>query len=336
MNETTASPQDKIRTLMTGYDKACVVGAACELGIFSHIGAAGVSVQKLAQSLSLDARALRYLLDALCSLEFLTKEEDRYHPIEGLTELLDERHARSMAPMILHQMHIMRHWCELSRVVQSGKPWKKGSTIRGPEADRKAFIAAMHTVSEAAADGVIARFCEAFPGSPTHILDVGGASGTWTLAFLRRLPKLKATLFDLPDAIVQARERLMSGPFAQRVQLAGGDFYQDLLPQGADLGWVSAIIHQHDKEHNRALYSKVFAALAPGGSIAIRDFVMEPSHTCPTAGAMFAINMLVGTETGGTFSFDEIAADLQAAGFRDPVWLVKDPTMNSIVTARKD
>ena len=229
----------------------------------------------------------------------------------------------------------MRRWCELSRVVKSGKPWKKGDTLRGAEGDRKAFIAAMHTANEASADQVVERFCQTFKGSIHHILDVGGASGTWTLAFLRQQPKLKATLFDLPDAIIQARERLMSGPFVGRVQLIGGDFYADELPQGADLAWVSAIIHQHDREHNRELFSKVHRALAAGGTIAIRDFVMEPDHTRPPAGTLFAINMLVGTETGGTFTFEEIAADLVAAGFRDATWLVKEETMNSIVIAHK-
>jgi SAM-dependent methyltransferase len=85
------------------------------------------------------------------------------------------------------------------------------------------------------------------------------------------------------------------------VTLAAGDFYVDDLPAGADFAWVSAICHQHSRRHNRELFAKVYRALAPGGRIAIRDVVMEPCRTQPRDGALFAINMLVNTDTGGTF-----------------------------------
>jgi hypothetical protein len=79
----------------------------------------------------------------------------------------------------------------------------------------------------------------------------------------------------------------------------------------------------------------VFAALRPGGRIAIRDIVMEPGRTQPLDGALFAINMLVNTDTGGTFTFEEFAEDLRAAGFVDPVLRIKDEGMNSVVEATK-
>ncbi len=69
--------------------------------------------------------------------------------------------------------------------------------------------------------------------------------------------------------------------------------------------------------------------------VAIRDIVMEPCRTRPLVGAMFAINMLANTETGGTFTFAEFAEDLQAAGFIEPVLQIKDDRMSSVVEARK-
>ena len=120
---------------------------------------------------------------------------------------------------------------------------------------------------------------------------MGGASGTWTLAFLRAVPGATATIFDLPDAIEQAHSRLIGTEFESRVTLAAGDFYVDNLPAGADFAWVSAICHQHSRRHNRELFAKVYQALAPSGRIAIRDIVMEPCHTQPRDGALFAINI---------------------------------------------
>jgi len=182
------------------------------------------------------------------------------------------------------------------------------------------------------ADGLVTQLG---PLAFHHLLDVGGASGTWTLAFLRAVPAAKATIFDLPDACEQARRRLAGSEFANRVTLVAGDFYVDELPSGADFAWLSAICHQHSRADNRALFAKTCRALVPGGRIAIRDVVMEPCRTEPLDGALFAINMLVNTDAGGTFTFEEYADDLRAAGFEEPRLQVKHEAMNSVVVARK-
>ena len=117
--------------------------------------------------------------------------------------------------------------------------------------------------------------------------------------------------------------------------LAAGDFYRDELPGGVDFAWVSASIHQHAREHSRELFARVRKALVPGGQIAIRDIVMQPDRTRPVAGALFAINMLVNTDTGGTFTFQEIAEDLLAAGFVAPQLRLEGDQMDSVVTAER-
>jgi hypothetical protein len=109
----------------------------------------------------------------------------------------------------------------------------------------------------------------------------------------------------------------------------------DALPPGADLAWVSAIVHQNSRAQNRDLFAKVLAALVPGGRIAIRDILMEADRTRPVAGALFAINMLVATEGGGTFTFDELREDLEAAGFAEVAVLRQDEAMDAVVVARK-
>ncbi|MFH0981937.1 MAG: methyltransferase, partial [Planctomycetota bacterium] len=120
-----------------------------------------------------------------------------------------------------------------------------------------------------------------------------------------------------------------------RVKLVAGDFEMDPLPAGADLAWVSAIIHQNSRAQNRRLFSAVCAALADGGQLLIRDVLMDDSRTSPVAGALFAIHMLVGTEEGGTYTFDEIREDLEATGFGNATVLRRDEAMHSIVRAQK-
>jgi hypothetical protein len=51
--------------------------------------------------------------------------------------------------------------------------------------------------------------------------------------------------------------------------------------------------------------------------VAIQDFILEPDKTAPKFAALFALNMLVGTRAGSSYSEPEYAAWLRAAGFDD-------------------
>ena len=316
-----------------GFRFACVLGAAAELDLFTLLGDAALSAEHLAGQLKTNLRATTILLDALAALGLLDKQEHHYSVPAELRPLLAADSPESILPMILHQMNLVRNWSQLARVVKSGEPAVHQPSIRGAEGDRAAFIGAMHAISAPMADPLVARLG---PPQFRHLLDVGGASGTWTLALLRGSPGGRATIFDLPDAVEQARSRMAETGFLDRVSFAAGDFYDDDLPGGADLVWLSAIVHQHSREDSRELFEKIHAALVPGGRLLIRDIVMEPDRVRPVDGALFAVNMLVATAQGGTFTFDEFVEDLHAAGFVDVKLLIKDAWMNSVIEARRN
>ena len=94
-----------------------------------------------------------------------------------------------------------------------------------------------------------------------------------------------------------------------------GDLRRD-APSAAATTWrCSRPSATCSARENRDLLRRVFAALAPGGRLVIQDHVMAEDRTTPRAGAMFAVNMLVGTERGGTFTEGEYTAWLREAGF---------------------
>jgi SAM-dependent methyltransferase len=327
--------RQQILQMASGFRSACVLGGAAELNVFDVLTKEELSAEQLAERLGTDLRAMRMLLDAAAALRLLAKRAGRYSVPAELRPLLASDSPQTIVPMILHSINILRNWAQLAWVVKSGVPADHRASIRGEEADRAAFIGAMHSISGPMADDLVARLG---PPQFNHLLDVGGASGTWTLAFLRAVLGAQATIFDLPDAITQACDRLARSEFSPRVHLVSGDFYTDDLPRGCDFAWVSAIAHQHSREHNRRLFAKVYAALEPGGRIAIRDIVMDADRTQPLDGALFAINMLVQTESGGTFTFDEYSEDLRAVGFVNPTLVVSGTgpfAMNSVIAATK-
>jgi hypothetical protein len=62
---------------------------------------------------------------------------------------------------------------------------------------------------------------------------------------------------------------------------------------------------------------------------------MDPSHTSPKGGALFAINMLVATEGGGTYTLDEYRQDLCEVGFDEVTLVHQHEFMNSLIRAKK-
>jgi predicted O-methyltransferase YrrM len=322
----------RLLELGRSYQPAAIYAAAADLELFDAIATGELAPEALAQRLRCDLRGLLILLDALVATELLRKRAGRYSLAPGTGQFLTSNGRRSILAMGQHQANCMRAWVQLACVIKTGKPAERTPSVRGADGDAQAFIGAMHNVSLPQADKVVRALR---PSRFKRLLDVGGASGTWTMAFLRANPEGRAILFDLPHVIPMARSRLSAGGYLKRVKLVEGDFMTDRLPRGADLAWVSAIVHQNSRSENRALFLNVNQALAQGGMIAIRDIVMQPDRTEPVAGAFFAINMLVATRGGGTFTLEELRADLEAAGFNRVRLVREDPGMSSVVAANK-
>lgn len=313
------------------FMKSRAILTAAELDLFTVLDR-HPTAKGLAEKMGLDARAMTRLLDCLVGLGFLEKHHSEYR----LTEkgaLLSSDHPETILPMVLHTNHLWERWSCLTEVVRRGS----GTVLSRRERDtarehQKTFIDAMHTIAK----GLSAEIADVYDLSRfRRLLDIGGASGTYTAAFLAKNPNMTAVLFDLEAVIPIARERLRAQGLLERVELVTGDFYEDELPSGCDLAFLSAIIHQNSPEQNEELYHKVFRALLPGGVILIRDHIMDETRTRPLAGALFALNMLVNTPGGDTYTFQEVKGGLEAAGFKNVTLVRWGERMDSLVEARK-
>ena len=87
---------------------------------------------------------------------------------------------------------------------------------------------------------------------------------------------------------------------------------------GHTVATLGHILHSEGSERSRELLKKTFQALAPGGTIAIAEFLVNADRTGPLNGLFFALNMLVNTDSGDTYSFEEISGWLTDAGFTHP------------------
>jgi predicted O-methyltransferase YrrM len=214
----------------------------------------------------------------------------------------------------MHTVHLWRRWSTLTECVRAGTAVAQEEMRERGEEWTRAFIAAMHrNAGERAAQVVEAVGTEGVK----RMLDVGGGSGAYSIAFARASEELHVELLDLETVIPIAQSHVDKAGLAERIKTRAGDLRTGTLGEGYDMVFVSAICHMLSPEENRDLLERCRAALAPRGRVAIQDFILEPDKTAPKSAALFALNMLVGTRAGSSYSEPEYATWLRAAGFDD-------------------
>ncbi|GBC60682.1 o-methyltransferase [Desulfonema ishimotonii] len=317
---------EQVLQMSRGFWTSRLILTAAELDLFDRLPA---SAEEVADGAGWDTGALTVLLDALTALQLIEKQDEIYSVAPSIAPGLGKDPDASVLPMIGHYNSLWDKWSQLSHIIRNGREQVQ-FVFNRDETALQAFIGGMHVVGRETACKIISDLKPAWAG---RLLDVGGASGTYALEFLKQVPGLSVTLFDLPGVIPMAEARIARAGAADRVRFVPGDFYHDTLPGGHDLVWLSAIIHQNSREQNRELFRKAHAALVPGGRIWIRDHIMDAARVHPSAGAVFAVNMLVATPGGSTYTFDEVVSDLASSGFTTPRMIRDGGQMDAVLEA---
>jgi SAM-dependent methyltransferase len=117
-----------------------------------------------------------------------------------------------------------------------------------------------------------------------------------------------------------------------RLRTAAGDLLEADFGTGHQVATIGHILHSEGRERSRKLLRKTFAALAPGGTIVISEFMPNDERTGPVTPLIFAVNMLLHTAAGDTFTFAEIADWLREAGFAN-ARLLEAPAPSPLVLA---
>jgi len=314
------------------FMKSRVILSAAELDFFSKLDGNFVSAKELAEMSGLDERATTRILDCLVTYDLLEKKNNRYQTTEKGSQL-SSLSRESRLPMVKHMNHIWNNWSRLTDVIKKGtNPYLRPVVDSESKVDRNAFIGAMHVVARR----ISTKIADAYDlSSFKKLLDIGGGSGAYTIAFLKKNPQLNAVIFDLNGVIPITEEKVRENNFQDRVDFVVGDFYVDDLPTGCDIALLSAIIHQNSPQQNIELYRKIYYAIDPGGRLIIRDHIMDESRTNPPAGALFALNMLVNTQGGDTYTFREVKDTLIDAGFVDVKLVISGKEMDCLVEAKK-
>jgi (2Fe-2S) ferredoxin/SAM-dependent methyltransferase len=302
---------DDFQQTLRAFQESRILLTAIELDLFTAIGA-GADAYAVARSLGTDPRATETLLNALAAMDLLEKREGRYRNGPVTARFLVAGAADDSRLALLHTAGLWNRWSTLTECVRRGTSVTyEEMEARGPDWT-EAFIAAMHKNAAFRAPMVAAGI--GLEGVQ-RVLDVGGGSGAYAIAFARARPEIRADILDLPTVVPIARKHIENAGLSDRVRARAGDLRADPFGAGYDLLLLSAICHMNSPDENRVMLRKAFAALSPAGRVAIHDFILNPERTGPKTGALFAINMLVGTRGGSSYSGTEYTEWLRGAGF---------------------
>jgi hypothetical protein len=309
---------------------------ANRMGVFSSLGKEGrKDLATLAKELSADPRALGMLLDALVGLGYLAKDGKARYANSNLSKkhLVPGGGASYLGDYLHFQDMQWAPWAKLEEAVRTGRPTRPADMYQSNADEARRFIRAMHSTASLNAPFLAARLDLA--GRET-LVDVGGGPGTFAIHFCKQNPALRATILDLPQTLETTKEVLAEEPqnVRERIKLVPCDFARDDLGGPYDVAFVSHIIHGHTDHRIHALFMKLRDSLGSNGLLLVHDFFTEAPHTQPAFAALFALNMLVSTDGGRTWSFDETKEILTSLGYREVDWKrMGQPRGLSVVSA---
>lgn len=302
-------PED-LNEMIRGFMPSRAVLTALELDVFTAVGA-GTSAETVAQKIHCDFRATEMLLNTLVSLKLLEKRDGTFFRTPVSARFFSDGARDNARPALMHTANLWHRWSTLTECVQAGTSVKKDGRDQNSVT---AFIAAMDRNAKERAAAVVNAVGVA---GVRRMLDLGGGSGAYSIAFARALPQLHAEILDQGDVVALAQKFIRNAGLADRITTRIGDMRQDPLGENYDLILLSAICHMFPPDENRKLLRRVYNALAPKGRVVVQDFILEPSKTAPRFATLFSLNMLVGTQAGSSYSEPEFTSWLQAAGFSD-------------------
>ena len=321
------TPQE-LREIVYNFRTSRIILTALELEIFTALGKESKTSAEVSRIISTDARATDRLMNVLFNMDLLEKKNGQFSNNDFSSRFLVKGKPDYISNL-LHAANLWDSWSNLSEIVRSGKPAARNNSENGNWLGN--FIEAMHYRALKQASEDLSSLD--LSGIKT-ILDLGGGSGAYAMEFVKTNSEIEATVFDLPEVIPLTRKYLKNAGLYEKIKTIKGNYLHDDIGSDYDLIFLSAIIHSNSFKDNKSLIKKCAGALNKNGRVVIQDYVMDEDRTSPPGGTMFAINMLVNTRGGDTYTQDEIYSWLSDAGFHE---IIRNETTHgsSQVIARK-
>lgn len=319
-----------------GYAPPLIIEAAIRNKIFDALDGGAQTAAEVASATETSVRGLTILMNALTGLELLAKDNTgRYSLTPESATFLVSTKPSFLGGLARHtSTQLIPKWLSLTGIVRSGKPAHGVNEQETGSEFFEQFVEDIFPMSYPSAQLLAETLGLAQATKPVKVLDLAAGSGVWGIALAQSSPQVSVTAVDWPKVLTVTQNVVKRFGLSDRFQFVTGDLSTANFGTGHNVAVLGHILHSEGKQAGIALLKKTFEALAPGGTIAIAEFLVDEERATSVMGLIFAVNMLVNTTDGDTFTFNEIRGWLQDAGFTN-VRSVDSPGPSPLILATK-
>src|SRR5438094_4373886 len=300
------------------YAPPLIIGAAVSNKVFDSLATGAKTVAQLSKETGASTRGLRAIMNALIGLELLKKDrQGKYSLTPESASFLVTNKPGTLAGFfrtILPQL--VSRWLQLTEVARTGRP----VTAVNEETEGTEFFSQLVEniipMSYGCAHKLRDHLKVGKAKNELRVLDLAAGSGIWGIALAEKSPRVRVAAVDWAGMIPTTKRITQKFGVGDRFEFVGGDLLVANFGSGYDIATLGHILHSEGEDRSRQLLKKTFRALKSGGTVAIAEWLVKDDRTEPLPSLMFAVQMLVNTEKGDTFSFNEIKTWLEEAGFK--------------------
>lgn len=311
-----ANPQ-RIVDLWFGHAPSMVLATAVQLDVFGALTEGAQTAADIAKATSASVRGMTMLLDGLVSLGLLEKQANRYDLTpEAETYLVKSSDNYLGGFFEIFQKGIM-DWLKLPEAVKTGQPVRSFEGQKKSEEFFPPLIRALHVANMGPAHNLVRKLGIGTRWRGLKVLDVAAGSGVWGIAVAQEDPSTTVAALDFPKILNITREYAAKAGVADRFSYLETSLRNASFEENAyDLIILGNIAHAEGQDVMRDFLKRVQPALRQGGKLAIVDMIPNEERTGPPFPVLFALQMLLHTSQGGTFTQNEYSRWLQEAGFK--------------------
>lgn len=327
---------ERIMQMAWGYVPPLVLEAAIRHHVFDVLDSGPKDIWEVQKATGASARGLTAIMDALVGLNFLAKDEqNRFSLTPESSAFLVSTKPSFQGGLIKHcSEHLIPRWLHINEVVATGRPVSAVNEETSGGEFFHNFVLDIFPMSYPPAQALAAHMKYGADGGPFRVLDLAAGSGVWGIAQAQSSPRVQVTAVDWPEVIDITKKTSARFGLSDRFSFVVGDLHDADFGSGYQLATLGHILHSEGERRSRELLAKTHKSLASGGTIAIQEFLVNKERTGPVNGLFFAVNMLINTTEGNTWSFEEIGAWLEEAGFTNPR-LLESPGPSPLILATK-
>jgi SAM-dependent methyltransferase len=310
---------ERLMQFVFGFAPPIIIETGLRLSVFDVLEHGAKTIEELCGEIRVSERGLRIFMNALVGLELLTRDDCGRYSLtpEASDFLVSDKPTFHGAFFLLTSEPMLSEWRKLPEIVRSGRPTHHINQPGDGVPFFLRFVEEIFTIHYPGAAQLAEALAVSDAQASLSVLDLAAGSGVWSIALAQRSPQVHVTAVDWEGVLAVTRKVTSRLGVANQYRFVAGDLLKADFGAGHAIATAGHIIHSEGEERSRRLFKKTFDALAPGGTLAIADILVDASRAAPLPALIFAVNMLVNSDHGDTFSFEEISEWLRDAGFGD-------------------